>query len=501
MKLIFKLFLVLLISFPALPQPEEPGSSQAGRFTVQLSRLSRNFTCTVVYPAISSGQNTPPDTSQGKFPVIAFGHGFFMQTSYYTSIFNHLASHGFIVIAPQFFDTQHGELARDMLTCINYIKSLNNDSNSPLFGLIDTSSIGVSGHSMGGGASLLATVYDSIITIAVPLAAAETTPSVINVINQSNSILYLISAQNDGITPPGTTQTPMYNNAVPFKSILYLKGANHTKFMDTNLFDWTDPNGYMTRLNQQRLTRRYLTASFKHFLKKDTSYWTYLFGAENQSDTSVILNFEAKSLPLSDFTLTASYDTLEINANAQFNWQKPFTLNLNDIISYNLEIATSPDFLEILETYEGITDTAFSVDFVEFGIYYIRVKAIASDTSITSYSNTCSIAVYIPVSVREKASIGIPQFFDNYPNPVKLSDNNKSVFPYYFPEPLSFTVEVYGLEGTLIKSYPEQFAGEGFGYFYFDAKNNSGNLLPAGVYFVRILSGSSSVTKKILLVK
>ncbi|MCK7520100.1 MAG: hypothetical protein MZV64_21595 [Ignavibacteriales bacterium] len=80
-----------------------------------------------------------------------------------------------------FLDTQHDELARDLLFCVNYIKSQNNVPLSRYYSLIDTSlSAGLFGHSMGGGASLLAASRDSTVKVVAPLAAAETNPSAIS---------------------------------------------------------------------------------------------------------------------------------------------------------------------------------------------------------------------------------------------------------------------------------------------------------------------------------
>ena len=116
-----------------------------------------------------------------------------MQTGYYLSHFRHLATHGFVVIAPQFPDTQHGELAEDLLYCVQYLRQQNTSPSSRFRGLLDTTFIGPTGHSMGGGASLLAAARDSRVKVVAPLAAAETTPSAIAVMNQIMGIVYLIA--------------------------------------------------------------------------------------------------------------------------------------------------------------------------------------------------------------------------------------------------------------------------------------------------------------------
>ncbi len=39
--------------------------------------------------------------AEGKYPVVQFHHGFTLQNNFYSQLIAHLASHGFIVVAPQ----------------------------------------------------------------------------------------------------------------------------------------------------------------------------------------------------------------------------------------------------------------------------------------------------------------------------------------------------------------------------------------------------------------
>ncbi len=308
----FALFLLGSFSIFAQPDPGTLGPQAQGWYSETVSRDSRSMNCRIYYPALSDGENAPIDASQGQYPIIAFGHGFLMQTGYYISLLKQLSSHGFIVIAPQFSDTQHGELGKDLIACLNHIKNLSRTPGNRFFNLADTSRTGVSGHSMGGGASLLSTIYDTTIVVAAPFAAAETTPTIIGSINNTKSWVYLISAQNDGITPPATTQIPMYNNTPGRKGLLTLKGGNHTKFMDTGIFDWTDPRGYLSRTRQIYLSQKYLTAVMRYLLKGENYYGTFAFGDSAAADTSVVLettvgvNDDPQTTP-QGFTVSQNY--------------------------------------------------------------------------------------------------------------------------------------------------------------------------------------------------
>jgi dienelactone hydrolase len=233
------------------------------------------------------GADAQVDTMHGPYPIVAFGHGFLMQTGYYTSLFRHLATHGFVVIAPQFPDVVAGELAADLLYCIQHLRELNSSQGSKFFGLLDTGSVGLSGHSMGGGASLLAAAQDPRVLVVAPLAAAEVTSSVIGIMPQIRGTVYLIAASADAITPPASNQIPMYNNANSPKALVTIREGNHIRFIDVASFDAFEPYGTLTRTEQLMITRRYVTSIFSFVLKHDASYRVYAWGDSAAHDPRI----------------------------------------------------------------------------------------------------------------------------------------------------------------------------------------------------------------------
>ncbi len=104
----------------------------------------------------------PDVSSRAPFPTIIFEPGFFSHTTRMDDIQNHLASHGFLVVGVN--NTSHFNLIAKtlmpykeaLLQTVRYVVSASKDQTSPLYGLIDTTAIGVSGHSMGGGGTVLA---------------------------------------------------------------------------------------------------------------------------------------------------------------------------------------------------------------------------------------------------------------------------------------------------------------------------------------------------------
>jgi hypothetical protein len=133
-KFILIFFLPYLV---IIAQPNNKGPYEAGWTNATLNREGRILNTIIYYPSFVEGSEAQIDTLHKPYQVIAFGHGFFMQNSYYISHYKHLASYGFVVIAPQFPDNNHLQLAYDLIYCVNYIKNQSSVSTSRFYNLID----------------------------------------------------------------------------------------------------------------------------------------------------------------------------------------------------------------------------------------------------------------------------------------------------------------------------------------------------------------------------
>lgn len=494
---------VILITSNIFSQPENPGPMQSGWTSVTLNRDGRNLNSIIYYPSYTEGSGAQIDTSNGPYPVIAFGHGFAMQNSNYISLFKHLTSYGYIVIAPQFPDVVHLQLAYDLLFCINHIKNQNANPSSIFFRLVDTTKTGLSGHSMGGGASLLAAANDSTIKVVAPLAAAETNPSAISVMNQIKAVVYLITAQNDGITPPQNHQIPMYNNALPIKGMPILKGANHTKFMDTRIWDWTDPRGYLTPAEQLRLTRRYLTSIYNLFLKEDSSYFKYAFGLQAQNDTSIILQQVLKPLKPKSFNLILPEDsTSTFQTNINFRWNSTYSLNLNDVVKYKLVISRDSGFNNLFYVKDNLPSSSFDYNFNGTGQFFWKVIAYTSDSTLTE-SNSFLLTILI-TNNEDKTQFPFEYKLEqNYPNPFGKaiqSDNTSTKISWQTPVSGWQTLKVYDILGKEIATLVDEYRKAGYYEIEFPNVETVNVLsLPSGVYFYRLTSGNYSEVKKMIL--
>ncbi|MDE6189618.1 MAG: alpha/beta hydrolase [Clostridia bacterium] len=91
---------------------------------------------------------TELENNDGKeYPLVVMVNGTGVPATKYKAVFDHLASWGFVVIGNEDRNAGSGESSSASL---DYMLTLNSDSNSMFYGKIDVDNIGIGGHSQGG---------------------------------------------------------------------------------------------------------------------------------------------------------------------------------------------------------------------------------------------------------------------------------------------------------------------------------------------------------------
>ncbi len=125
-----------------------------------------------------------PLSPDGPFPLIAFSHGnggIRYQNNFQC---DHLASHGYVVVAPDhqgntFFETDSSinhvvERPLDMIYLFDTFSEMTTEPGGPFEGWIDTSvGYGVTGHSFGAYTSIAAALMDDRIAAIMPMAVGS----------------------------------------------------------------------------------------------------------------------------------------------------------------------------------------------------------------------------------------------------------------------------------------------------------------------------------------
>jgi len=211
---------------------------------------------------------------QRSWPAVAFGHGYLAPVELYETTLEHLASWGITVIAPRSGGEllpDHGRFASDLVAALDWVvREAARDEGWP--GLpVDPSARGVSGHSMGGGAAVLAAAADPTIGAAATLAAAETHPSAISAAASLRSAALFVAASGDAITPIHEHQRPMYEAvSMAPAQLRIIEGGSHCGFLDrVVLAGLICDEATIDAADQRALSRAALVAWFLAVLSGD----------------------------------------------------------------------------------------------------------------------------------------------------------------------------------------------------------------------------------------
>ena len=276
-----------------------PGPYAVGERTVSVSRPDGStFNALLYYPATAAGSNTAFDASGAPYPGVTFGHGFLTQPGLYGSTLRHLASWGHFVAATT---TQtgllpsHSAFALDMRHCLTWYEQQNANAASPYFGAIDVARFGAFGHSMGGGATILAAAADARIKALAPMAPADTNPSAIAAMASVQAPSRLVCGNQDTIVPTGSNGQLMYDAAPGARQLLTILGGWHCGFVDTApVGGFGCDSGTLPRADQLAIVRRHLASFFLLHLRGDQSKWNSVWGPQGAIDATTTVVRDAR---------------------------------------------------------------------------------------------------------------------------------------------------------------------------------------------------------------
>jgi hypothetical protein len=138
------------------------------------------------------------------------------------------------------------------------------------------------------------------------------------------------------------------------------------------------------------------------------------------------------------------------------------------------------------------------------GLYKAEVGDIDGNTPVFAYGGANYLGVYFNNSSWTSTGIneteitpGVYSLEQNYPNPF----NPSTFISFRIPENSFVTIKVYNALGKEVSSLLEDELSAGYHTINWEAVNSSGNLLPSGVYFIRMTAGNYSHTIKAALLK
>ncbi len=234
------------------------------------------YTSTSVSSAAASGFGGGtiyhPTNVTGPFATIAISPGYTGTQSSMSWWGPRLASHGFVVIT---IDTnsvydQPASRATQLMAALRQLVTLSNTSSHPIYRKVDPNRLGVMGHSMGGGGSLIAARDNPSLKAAIPLAPWNSSSNFSSV--QVPTLV--VACESDSVAAVDTHASPFYNS---------IPGTTRKAFMEMNNGD------HFCVMNGNSYTRimgKYGVSWMKRFMDNDTRYSPFLCGAPHQADLS-----------------------------------------------------------------------------------------------------------------------------------------------------------------------------------------------------------------------
>ncbi|MFE1444457.1 alpha/beta hydrolase family protein [Streptomyces sp. NPDC058739] len=275
---------------PVAPQDlSEPGVHAVAYTDLTVSASGRSYSARVWYPGASAGANAP--VAAGVHPGLAFGHGFFQGITQYESLLRHYASWGFITVVPKSqggLFPNHSAFADDLNAALTWLTTQNSTSGSRFAGAVATSSLGVSGHSMGGGAALLAASRNSAVKSVSTLAAAETNPSAVAASGTLRTPAQYLGGSEDSIAGVADHQQKMYAAKPAPAQLRVITGGFHCGFEDSSGFGCD--SGSISRAVQQKATRGVTTAWLLYTLVGQSSLYDQVWGSTAQNLPGVVFS-------------------------------------------------------------------------------------------------------------------------------------------------------------------------------------------------------------------
>ena len=213
----------------------------------------RKLTVEVWYPtsavAADATRDAPVDMDDAPYPLIVFSHGLSASRILYAGYGEHLASHGYIVAAPDYplsnLAAPGGprlnavlEQPKDLSFVIDKMLEFNASDGNRFKGTIDPDRIGATGHSLGAMTTFMS-VYGPDRDARIKAALPFETPGCFfpeSYVGDASVPILFTSGTDDLITPPSSA-THVYDIANAPRYLVSIKGADHVRFAEVDIPD------------------------------------------------------------------------------------------------------------------------------------------------------------------------------------------------------------------------------------------------------------------------
>lgn len=327
-------------------------------------RSYRSIPTRIYYP--TSNTNAPET-----FPVIVLGHGFVMGYDAYENFYETLVPQGYIVV---FVNTEgsvfanHDAYSQDLAYMVDRIVQENTNTASPLFGII-AEETALFGHSMGGGAAIVAasqTNVETLVTFAPAVLRIDTETPATQVTAES----IVFSGSSDDVTPADENHIPLFNSlGSDCKYYISIIGGAHCYYANSNGFcdfgeSFSTGNITVTRSEQQEIVFGFLLPWLDYKLKGVTASETAFLDELNTSTDVTFENDCTESISLGVMPSTSFDITVGPNPT-------------NSILKISSKDQRALDKVELFDEYGKLRKTTSATEVLDVsdlkpGVYILK---------------------------------------------------------------------------------------------------------------------------------
>ena len=203
---------------------------------------------------------------------------------------------------------------------------------------------------------------------------------------------------------------------------------------------------------------------------------TYSIEVVVSGENSRGFGFQATAMSNNDFAGTISLNSSNSELNGSYVQQSSRTENGSWVFDW---LAPSSDIGEVIFSGSGLATGGNS----STGGDHVYTTAISISPQQVSTQND---KINMEFSLHQ-----------NYPNPF----NPLTTLSYNIPHNNLVTITIYDMLGNVVNNLLNEYQDSGYKTRVWDATNNQGELVSAGVYLYSIEAGDFSQTKKMILLK
>ena len=153
-----------------------------------------------------------------------------------------------------------------------------------------------------------------------------------------------------------------------------------------------------------------------------------------------------------------------------------------------------PETFADLETFETVDTSYLDQEYTLNEVNYYRLAALDHAGNISDYSDVVEAAV---LSIDEEMIPDVYALHQNYPHPF----NPVTTLRYDLPEDATVSIIIYDVMGRKVRSLINTTQSAGYRSIRWNATNDHGEPVSAGMYIYMIRAGNFIKTKKMVLLK